>query len=187
MVGTVKVKGSRGKAAVATRSHKPGSSGSTPDSAPIATPARTREHADAGVRRCMELMTANDWISGASHELVASEFGVSPSTVRSWATNASRIIRELMTADTEEIRARLLAKAETIGVHAMQAHEFRSAAAAVELEAKLSGLLVQKHEVDVTVQAYTKLSKDDMVARAREQIHELQLFVDRAEGRLIDG
>lgn len=124
-----------------------------------ATPARAREDADEGVDRCVELMTSGQWVTGRSHAVVAEEFGVSPTTVKNWATNASRIIRAAVEGDLPDIRARMIATLDTIIADSLGKHvtdrdgdvhpspEGRTAVAAIETQAKLLGLITQKHEV----------------------------------------
>jgi hypothetical protein len=112
-----------------------------------ATQARsrpTRSAADAGVRKCMDLMAAGMWVSGRSHADVAFEFGVAPATVKDWATSASRVLRLAVQADPEDLRARLLTTLENIVCEAMKTFELKAAVSAVAEQAKLLGLIVQK-------------------------------------------
>lgn len=107
--------------------------------------ARTREDADVGVRRCVELMTGGHWISGASHQAVAEEFGVSPRTVEDWATSASRIIRVAVEGDLGDVRARMLATLDTIVSKAMTGKEdLKAAVSAIEAQAKILGFAKQQ-------------------------------------------
>ncbi len=105
-------------------------------------------------------MTTGAWVPGTSHRAVADEFEVSPKTVEGWATNASRIIRLAVAQEPEEIRARLLATLSTVtrmalgrvGVNPLTGDEYaapdlKAAVSAVAEQAKLLGLVVQKHEV----------------------------------------
>lgn len=135
---------------------------------PVATPARTREDADKGVAEIVDLMTRGLWVSGPSHVEIAEKHGVSPATVKGWATSASRVIRAVMDADKDELRARMRAMLETVVHKAMTTRdvfttgtnekgcmvaEFRdapnlnAAVSAIELQAKLLGLITNKHDV----------------------------------------
>lgn len=150
-----------------------------------ATRARTREEADKGVEKCIELMTGGQWVTGRSHRAVAEEFGVSPATVKDWATSASRVIRLAIEGDREEIRARMVATLETIIADSLNKHvvdpdgvvmpspEGRTAVAAVETQAKLLGLVEQKHRVEVNVQQYAKLTDEQMLEHVEAQLERL--------------
>lgn len=119
---------------------------------PGATRARTRVDAESGVRDCMMLMTEGLWVSGASHANIAFKHGVSPATVKDWATSASRVLRLAVEADPEDIRARLITTLERIVQSAMSRDlpELKTAVSAVAEQAKLLGLVIQKHEVAMT-------------------------------------
>lgn len=139
------------------------------DTKPSMRAPRAREDADAGVRDCLDLMTAGTWVTGTSHRDIADKHGVHPDTVKKWATNASRIIRFAIEGDAEDIRARMLATLDTIVKKAMttrdvfttrtgddietrfyDAPNLPAAISAIETQAKLLGLVVQKHEVAMT-------------------------------------
>lgn len=139
-------------------------------------PRRTREDADAGVARCVEMMTAGEWITGQSNLAVAEEFNVSPATVKNWATNASRIIRLAIEGDKEAIRARMFSQLETVVQRAMERTrpvttkapgkvtyelvpepDLRAAVSAIDVQAKLLGLSGTR--VDVVNHRVSHLSK----------------------------
>lgn len=130
---------------------------------------RKREDSDAGVRDCVDLMTAGRWVTGHSNRVIAKKHGVSPATVKNWATSASRIIRASVEPDREDIRARMVATLDTVVARAMRlkkpvymrgdgegvttlmdAPDLRAAVAAIDTQARLLGLVVQKHEVSMT-------------------------------------
>lgn len=94
-------------------------------------------------------MTAGEWVPGLSHEYVARRCGVAPATVKDWATSASRVIRLAVDGDKEDIRTRMLATLDTVIRRALgpKRGDLRAAVAAVESQAKLLGLVVQKHDV----------------------------------------
>lgn len=114
------------------------------------------------------------WVSGKSHADVAAEFGVSPATVKDWATSASRVLRIAVEADKEELRARLVTTLENIVAEAMRtkkavtvrklvkvgrkrvpstvteymdAPSLQAAVSAVETQGRLLGLISQKLDV----------------------------------------
>lgn len=124
--------------------------------------ARTRENADAGVSECVSLMTSGQWVSGRSHAEVARRHGVAESTARDWATNASRIVRLAVQGDVEEIRARMVATLETVATCAIADEDWRTVVSAVAEQAKLLGMVVQKHEVS----AMTPEEADRLIAEA---------------------
>ena len=105
----------------------------------------------------MDLMTSGRWVQGQSYLAVASKYGVSPTTSRDWATNASRIVRLAIEGDVEGIRVQMLATLGTIVCRCMDAEDHKTAVSAIETQAKLLGLMVQKHEVAVTPDEVEKL------------------------------
>lgn len=111
-----------------------------------ATRARAREDADAGVRRCVELMTSGAWVRGVTHRDVAKKFGVAESTAKDWATNASRIVRYAVEGDIEETRARMLATLDSIIAKAMRV-DLKAAVSAIAEQAKLQGIGSTKFDV----------------------------------------
>lgn len=127
---------------------------------------RARADGDAGVSQCLELMTTGKWVPGRSHQALAAEHGVHPDTVKKWATNASRIIRLAIEGDVEDIRAQMLATLGTIVSEAMSYErvvtdrngnsetvpqpDLKAAIAAIAEQAKLLGIVTQKHEVAVS-------------------------------------
>jgi hypothetical protein len=158
---------------------------------------RTREDADAGVERCMHMMLAGEWQPGTSHKLVAEEFGVSPVTVKNWATNASRIIRLCPDEETrEEIRLSMLTTLSRVvqegfdrKVVVMPRHrdgspeyvdspDLKAVVAAIDTQAKLLGLVVQKHDVR-TRPAVAHLSRDEHRAELEKLQSEIAAEVAR--------
>jgi uncharacterized protein YjcR len=156
---------------------------------------------------CVKLMADGLWVTGVSNVAIAEKHGVSVATVKAWATNASRIIRALHEGDMEEIRARSLSTLETIVATAMRtkkavqvyrrtksgkqsmATEFMdepslsAAVAALELRAKLLGLIVQKHDV-TTRPKVAHLSREEHLAELEKLEAEIAAEVKRiaAEG-----
>lgn len=84
------------------------------------------------------------------------------STARDWATNASRIVRLAVQGDVEEIRARMVATLETVATCAIADEDWRTVVSAVAEQAKLLGMVVQKHEVS----AMTPEEADRLIAEA---------------------
>ena len=102
-------------------------------------------------------MTSGRWVQGQSYLAVARKYGVSPTTSRDWATNASRIVRLAIEGDVEGIRVQMLATLGTIVCRCMDSEDHKTAVSAIETQAKLLGLMVQKHEVAVTPDEVEKL------------------------------
>jgi transposase-like protein len=112
-------------------------------------------------------------VSGASHEEIAQKHGVSPATVRDWATSASRVLRLAVEADPEDIRARLLTTLEKVVASAMgrtspkstgdlySNPDLKAAVSAIAEQAKLLGLVVTKTQE-------IPLSEDQARAKYRE-------------------
>lgn len=137
---------------------------------------RARADGDAGVAQCLELMTTGKWVPGRSHQALAAEHGVHPDTVKKWATNASRIIRLAIEGDVEDIRAQMLATLGTIVSEAMSYErvlttrdgdttvvpqpDLKAAIAAIAEQAKLLGIVTQKHEVAMSPEEIERLIAD---------------------------
>lgn len=148
-------------------------------------PGGSEGHIEEGVRRCVELMTADEWVTGESHAKVAAEFGVSPHTVKTWASAAARIIR-IAIGEGDEVRARLFVtlerlqrmaeskQAATADGEIYAAPDVKAAIQAVAERAKLWGLVEQRHKVDITVQAIDALPFEQKLGRIDAQIEALQ-------------
>ena len=158
----------------------------------------------------MDLMADGRWVSGKSHAEVAAEFGVSPATVKDWATSASRVLRLALEEDKDVLRARLVATLENIVAEAMQttkpvtvrkltrvgkkvvnvsttelmpAPSLAAAVSAVQTHAQLFGLISQK--VDVTTRPnVAHLSREEHAAELERLGAEIAAEVARlkAEG-----
>lgn len=166
-----------------------------------ATPTRTRERSDAGVRRCVELMTSGLWVTGKSGAQVAEEFGVAEATVKDWATSASRVIRLAIEGDKEDIRARMIATLDLCIAKAMtktgaavgkggevsvyDAPDIKAAVSAVGEQAKILGL-VAKTEMEVTLRAkqLEELPPDAMLAQVEDRIAKLTELRDKLRAEL---
>ncbi len=140
----------------------------------------THPRSEAGVRRCVELITGGEWQTGKSHALVAEEFGVSPRTAETWAAAAAKVVRMAL-GDGEDIKTRLAVMLETIQQKALGRQsatmagemydnpDLKSAVVAIKTEAELLGLVTQNHKVDLSVQAYEQLEPAAMRAKLLEQ------------------
>jgi len=152
----------------------------------------------------MDLMVAGKWVSGRSHEEIAKRHGVSPATVKDWATSASRVIRQLMEGDKDDLRARMLATLETVVEKAMStrdtfttgvgremvsefydAPDLRAAVGAIDTSAKLLGLNA-KTELEVTLRAkqLEELPPDAMLAQVEDRITKLTELRDKLRAEL---
>lgn len=108
------------------------------------------------------MMVSGTWVTGRSNVEVAQRHGVSVATVKDWATCASRLIRLAIANDPEELRARYMAALEGIAASAMSRQaatmggdlyanpDHKAAIAAYAESARLGGLVVQKHDVNMT-------------------------------------
>lgn len=108
--------------------------------------AKAKEAGDEGVRECLNLMASGRWISGVSHLHVAERRKVHPGTAMNWATAAGRVLRLAVEGDTEDLRSRMVATLGAIIDTAMNT-DLKAAISAIDTQAKLLGLMVQKHEV----------------------------------------
>ena len=106
-----------------------------------------RETVDARVDHIADLMARGLWITRTSAKQLASEWGVSKTTIEHYAAEASRRVR----ADRgtlDQVRDGQLSRLEMIAIQAISKKEFRTAVAAIEAAAKISGTMAaQKHEV----------------------------------------
>jgi hypothetical protein len=160
---------------------------------------RAREDADAGVRECMELMVAGRWVAGTSHAELAAKHRVAPTTVKDWATSASRVIRLALEGDKEDIRARMLATLDTVVSKGMQtvkvatigpegardskfydAPDLRAVVSAVETQARLLGLITTRHDV-TTRPSVAHLSRDEHRAELEKLAAEIAAETARLE------
>jgi len=116
---------------------------------------------DDAVRRIVELMLADEWVTGASHLDFSEHYGVTVATVRTWAADASRFIR-LCSGSEDDIRDELLRNVTRIGAKAENARDFRSALGAQELRLKVHGALERKQADDELSEAQL-----DAMIRAR--------------------
>lgn len=127
------------------------------------TGAERRPVVDEAIREIITMVTSGQWRSGVSHAELAERHGVTEHTVSGWATQAHRLIR-MCIGDGEEVRTRLIAMLEDIHRRAIgrqaatsegelyDAPDLRAAVSAVSEQAKLLGLVVQRHEVQMTEQ-----------------------------------
>lgn len=149
--------------------------------------------ADEGVRRCAQMMADGTWETGVSHDALAKEFGVSPRTVETWASTASRVIKIAM-GDGEDLRARLALMLERHERVAMQRigvsmkgesypnPDVKAATAAVKTLAELMGLVTQKHEHAHVVASYEQLPREAKAKFLRDKAAQLIAEADRLEG-----
>jgi PHD/YefM family antitoxin component YafN of YafNO toxin-antitoxin module len=141
-------------------------------------PRVTRASADAGVYRCLELMTSGLWVRGRTAHEVAKELGVSPRTAEDYATQASRIIDVAMGEDRERIRNQMVATLEEVQRRALanpKKGELKAAIMAINSKASLLGLVDtgSKVAVQVNVQAYAQLDDASMLQKVEAQIAKL--------------
>lgn len=109
-------------------------------------------------------MTSGQWVSRQSLVLVAGEFGVSTSTVETWATSASRIVRAAVAGKMDEVRARMLVTLEGVIADARRAGKYREVVQAVDTYGRLLGLMVQKHEVRHMSEDEARRIADELIA-----------------------
>lgn len=99
------------------------------------------------VEQIADLMARGMWVTRVSAKQLAQEWGVSKTTIEHYAAEASRRVR----ADRgtlDQVRDGQLAKLEMIVMQAIGKKEYRTAVAAIEAAAKISGTVAaQKHEI----------------------------------------
>ena len=119
------------------------------------------------VRRVMALMVSGNWLPGASHTALMQEWDVSMTVVRTVAAEAHRLIRFAANDDKEQVRDLILAGIASVRVRSRQRKrtymrkdgtpltvedpDFDAELRALELTAKMHGLLSHKVEVSAGV------------------------------------
>lgn len=146
----------------------------------ISDPGRAREIREERVDHIVGLMSKGQWRAAASHRELIREWGVSLGAVQDYAREASGIIRHLISDDADNVRAQIIACVEQIRFdalnatrHTLEGNEYdapdlHSALKAVELHAKLLGLITQK--VDQRVTDAKRVLDDDLRMRILERI-----------------
>lgn len=148
--------------------------------------SRAREgQAEEGVSYIAKLMSDGGWETGASHQAVASMFGVSPRTVEGWAIQASRIIRALQ-GDGEDLRARLGALLELHERAARNANERKNAIMAIKVMAEV--MLPKRVEVKGSefVANLGAMPLPERAKKLRALASQLIAEADRLEGNVVD-
>lgn len=158
---------------------------------------RAREAQEDRVLEVMRIMTAGQWRTGVSHVELAQKHGVSPSTVKNWAAEASRLIK-LSMGDGEEVRARIASMLEnfasvamaregyTMGGDAYPNPDVKAATAAVKTLAEVLGLITQKHEHAVVVANYEQMPRASKAQWLREKAAVMLAEADRLESVEVD-
>lgn len=99
---------------------------------------------DSGVRarveHIAEMMRRHDWKGRTSQRLLADRWDVSPSTIRNYSAEASRIVISELPSG-EEAKAGFLSIADLIREEAMRAGAFGPALDTVKFSAQLCGLM----------------------------------------------
>jgi len=115
---------------------------------------------DHGVDEIVSMMAECKWIPGLSERQLARKYDCSVMNIERWAYQAARVIRKAMSGDLEDIRARMVVSLASIASSALSATRVtdagvelpapdrRSAIAAIDLQAKLLRLTVQRIEVE---------------------------------------
>lgn len=164
---------------------------------------RRDETSDKAVEEIVRMMADGRWRTGASHALIARKYDVSPATVKCYATSASRVLRALAELDKEDVKARLFATLERVVSKAMRTVKpvnftsgigrerlietklvehpsLQAAVSAIEVQAKLLGLITNK--ADVTVRpSVAHLTPDEHRAELERLGAEIAAELERLE------
>ncbi len=147
--------------------------------------ARARDEAraqrDARVDRIVAMMADGTWTATQAREL-ATEWAIGLGAVQDYAREASGIIRRVVMGEPDDIKAQILAGVEKIRTVAMGKTrtvvtkdgdavtwadpDCKAALSAFELQAKMLGLIVNKHQ-DV---APEKLPTADLLAEYEREL-----------------
>lgn len=101
-----------------------------------------RSAADERVAHIKGLMARGEWFTRASALALSEEWGCALSTIKNYAAEASRALRQA-TDDEEiaEIKAATITRLERLSAHAEERGELRTAVRAEETKAKVAGLI----------------------------------------------
>jgi hypothetical protein len=143
------------------------------------TRARAKE-LDSIVAGIARMFVEGTWRAGESAKALAKEHGVQPSRVEEWAAEAGRLLRIVADADTyKAINVRRLD--ETYAT----AEDGKARVAAIAEQNKMLGLHAPAQvKVDVTVQAYAKLSDAEWLEAAEKHHAQLGQAIEAMRGRL---
>jgi len=119
-------------------------------------PAHARAVKDQRVDHIVRLMAHGEWHGAGSHHELSDAWGVSIAAVQEYARIASGIIRVVVEGNPDEVRAEIIAGIEAIKAQAIKQRELRTALQAVDLKARMLGLITNK--VEARVEAAQKLS-----------------------------
>lgn len=137
--------------------------------ASAAARARARE-LDAIIASIARTIIDGRWRPGETVHELAAEHGVKPHRVEEWAAEAGRLIR--IGPDVETYRAVNLRRLDETYARAEDA---KAAVSAISEQNKMLGLHAPTmHKVDVSVQAYAKLSDSEMLEHVETQIARLE-------------
>lgn len=136
-------------------------------------PARARERGrdvDLLVVEIAKLIASRTWVPGDTAKELAEREGVTVRRVEEWAVEAGRMLR--VGHDVETYRTLNLRR---LDAQYQKAEDTKAAVAAVAEQNKMLGLHAPTmHKVDVSVQAYAKLSESEMLEHVEQQIARLQ-------------
>lgn len=133
------------------------------------------------VHRVARMMCAGEWHTGPSHAALAAEWKCSIKNVEDIARQASALVRYIIGADAEDLRARLVASLEDIRRRAIERVEYgkdggaypspdlRAATQTIATQAALLGL-TQQAAAQVAVQVNAQQSGAPRFESAREAI-----------------
>ena len=121
---------------------------------PPSRPSRARDvakmpelTADERVARIESMMLGGEWVAGASHAQLSREWGIGIAGIEKHASEAGRRIRRAV--DPEAVTGAIIASVTAIGARAISGAkpDYRAALQALELKARLLGLITTKVEV----------------------------------------
>ena len=125
------------------------------------------------VRECVLLMTEGKWVRGKTVYEIAAKYSVHEDTAKHWSAEASRVVRSAIEGDREEIRARMVATLDSI-ILAQASAEPRAAVSAIELQAKLLGLLTQQVHVSGSLEQMARGEDADRLRVAKSVVAALE-------------
>jgi hypothetical protein len=105
-----------------------------------------RQLTDQRISKVVDLMVANEWVTGRTGKTLAAEWGVSSSRVKQIAAEASRIVRRAV-GDPKDIKKLLLSGLHQVVERTLHKGEFRTMVEAARTIGSFHGLVRDRLEL----------------------------------------
>lgn len=150
---------------------------------PPGAPRRTRDEADALVRRIADMMARGAWVRGMSSRQLARELDEPLPTIRSYAAQASRLVWDDSLEDIAELKASSIDRLGALSVKAEQAGNLRVANELIRTQNEVAGVLRPGQQVNIHLDARGNL-RPEVARDARAYADLVRGAYQRAARRL---